>query len=244
MDSNSETSYTELARIYGFDPTPESVVRLTQLVARRDSDLEEIAGLINEDPSLRKRLLRAANPGVRSESAYRVATVEEALMRNGVGCALLMAMGAPLALALIKTFRTMLNLKLDAVDSESVPALDGDHILGIIRFSGKAVGKVSLRLSYASASQIAGLLVGLPPRELNAGQIYDTVGELLNIITGNFKSNLSDAGLECRLDPPRVTRVSGFPGSDAAGAGLERMTFKAGQLVLFVDASVNPWSGG
>jgi hypothetical protein len=37
-------------------------------------------------------------------------------MRNGIGCALLLAMGTPLSLALIKTFQTMLSLKLESVD--------------------------------------------------------------------------------------------------------------------------------
>lgn len=72
--------------------------------------------------------------------------------------------------------------------------------------------------------------------------INDTVGELLNIVTGNFKSNLCDAGLDCKLAPPKVSRSNNFFVDTVDGGGLERMAFKAGDLVLFVDITVNPWN--
>ena len=59
---SDSTSYQELARRYGFAPKLESASRLTQLVARQDSDVDEIVKVINKDPALRDRLLRVANP--------------------------------------------------------------------------------------------------------------------------------------------------------------------------------------
>jgi hypothetical protein len=50
-------------------------------------------------------LLRVANPRTPTNPNTPSETVEEALMRNGIGCALLLAMGTPLSLALIKTFK-------------------------------------------------------------------------------------------------------------------------------------------
>ena len=41
-------------------------------------------------------------------------------------------------------------------------------------------------------------------------EIRDVAGELLNIMTGNFKSNLCDAGLDCKLQPPEVTLTDRF----------------------------------
>ena len=52
------TSYQDLARRYGFAPKLESASRLTQLVARQDSDVDEIVKVINKDPALRDLLLR------------------------------------------------------------------------------------------------------------------------------------------------------------------------------------------
>lgn len=238
-----DLSYNELARRYGLEPLPESVARLTQLVARQDAALDEVTKVIAQDPGMTRRLLRAANPRAKSEDDYTVCTVEDALMRNGVGCVLLLAMGAPLTVALVKTFKTMLDRNLESVDPKGVTPFLDEHVLGTIGFSGKAEGRVYLRLSTDGARAAAARILGVAPKELTApGELEDAVGELLNIVTGNFKSNLCDAGLNCRLRTPSVTRTKRFDVDITPGAGLERMAFRATDLVLFVDITVNPWN--
>ena len=98
--------YDELAKQYGFAPVPESVSRLTQLVAQQYADLDEIASVIQGDPVLTKRLLRVVNSHATCEAEYTIDTVEQAIMRNGMGGALILAMGTPLALALQKACTT------------------------------------------------------------------------------------------------------------------------------------------
>jgi hypothetical protein len=61
-------------------------------------------------------------------------------------------------------------------------------------------------------------------------------------VTGNFKSNLCDAGLDCRLQTPQVTKARDFCVETIPGGGLERMAFQAPDIVLFVDVTINPWS--
>lgn len=236
-------NYQELAKRYGFAPLPESVSKLTQLVARQDADLDQITALISKDPGLKARILRVANPRAEDESEYTIDNVEDALMRNGIGCVLLIAMGTPLAQALEKAFQTMLSLKLETVNRSSVPEVVGEHILGTIGFSGKAVGRVFLRMSKPSARRIAGTILGVDPSSLNdLSEVNDVIGELLNIMTGNFKSNLCDAGLDCRLETPEVKATPDLQTPTIPGGGLERMAFKSGDIVLFVDVTVNPWN--
>jgi CheY-specific phosphatase CheX len=236
-------NYQDLARRYGLEPIPESVTQLTKIVARQDASIEEVAQIIAQDAALKKRVLRTANPMARSEADYEVETVEEALMRNGLGCALLLAMSTPLSQALLRTFQTMLGVKLQSVESHAAFALEGQHILGTIGFSGRAAGSVYLRLSTETAQVLGCRILGTDPGEhLDVATVNDTVGELLNIITGNFKSNLCDAGLNCRLQPPQVSRTAEFALPRTAGVSLERMAFRADHLVLFVDLRVNPWN--
>jgi CheY-specific phosphatase CheX len=240
---NNAANYQELARKYGLAAAPECVLRLTKLVARQDSDMDEIARVISGDLDLRARLLRVANPDAESEADYTVDTVEDALMRNGVGCALLLAMGTPLSLALVKTFQTMLSLKLTPINRRVRAELEGEHLLGTISFSGKASGRVYLRLSLASARRIASAILGMNPKELEDGaEIRDAIGEVLNIMTGNFQSNMCDAGLDCRLNPPDVKRTSDLHTPRPPDCGLECMAFRSGEIVLFVDITVNPWN--
>jgi len=164
---NDGASYLELSRRYGFAPKPESASRLTQLVSRQDADLDEIAKVINKDPSLRARLLRVANPEAENEAEYAIETVEDALMRSGMGCVLVLAMSTPLALALTKTFQTMLSLKIAAVDPREIKPLTGEHLLCNIDFSGKVVGHVLLRMSYEAGRLIAAGILGAGVEELN-----------------------------------------------------------------------------
>ena len=235
--------YQELSRRYGFAPKPESASRLTQLVGRQDSNLDEIAKVIDKDPALRKRLLRVANPTAENEVEYAIESVEEALMRNGMGCVLVLAMGTPLALALTKAFQTMLSLQLEMIDPNQAEPLQGEYLLATIHFSGKVVGQVYLRMSIASARAIAAGILGMSPDELtDTNEIMDAAGELLNIMTGNFKSNLCDAGLDCRLQTPEVNLSTDFQTPSVPGGGLERMALRAGNIQLFVDVTANPWN--
>ena len=237
------STYQELARRYGFAPKPESASRLTQLVARQDCDVDEIAKVINKDTALRERLLRAANPDSENAAEYTIETVEEALIRQGVGCAMVLAMGTPLALALIKTFQTMLSLKLEMIDRNLGEPLDDEHLRGIINFSGRVVGAVYLRMNRASAQAIAAGILGVTAKEMtDSGEIRDAAGELLNIMTGNFKSNLCDAGLDCRLQPPDVNFTTDSRSPLVPGGGLERMAFRSATIQLFVDVTANPWN--
>src|SRR5581483_5537228 len=115
MIAQDQQKYQELAKRYGFAPVPDSVMRLTELVARQEADLDLISKAITKEAALTARLLRAANPRAETEADYQITNVEEALMRIGIGCVLLLAMGTPLSLALVKTFQTMLAMKLENV---------------------------------------------------------------------------------------------------------------------------------
>jgi CheY-specific phosphatase CheX len=240
---NEGASYHELSKRYGFAPKPESASRLTLLVSRQDSDLDEIAKVIDKDPALRKRLLRLANPEAENEAEYAVETVEDALMRNGMGSVLVLAMSTPLALAIVRSFQTMLSLKLENIDSEEAELIEGEHLVCNIGFSGKVVGQVYLHMSLDSAKAIAAGILGISPDELtDNNEIKDVAGELLNIITGNFKSNLCDSGLDCRLQPPEVNITTDFHTPKTPGGGLEHLAFRAGKIQIFVDVTANPWN--
>ena len=240
---NDGASYLELSRRYGFAPKPESASRLTQLVSRQDADLDEIAKVINKDPSLRARLLRVANPEAENEAEYAVETVEDALMRNGVGCVLVLAMSTPLAAALVKTFQTMLSLQIETIDPRTAPALAGEHLRCNIDFSGKVVGHVLLRLGAAAGRLIAAGILGTTPEEMtDMNEVRDVAGELLNIMTGNFKSNLCDAGLECKLSPPDVRSTTDFTPPVVRAGSVEHLAFSSGKIQIYVEVTANPWS--
>jgi hypothetical protein len=197
-------NYQELVRRYGLEAPPKSVFQLTQLMARQDCDMDEITKVINKDPALSARLLRAANPGATDPAEYGVETVEQALMRNGLGCVMVLAMSVPLALALTKTFQTMLATKLQTVDALTVSPPDSDHVIGTIGFSGRAIGQVCLQVDTVGARWIASRILGLDPKELTqaiAGCNRRRSRALPNPITPKWKAAPWNAWLSAPKRP-------------------------------------------
>jgi CheY-specific phosphatase CheX len=234
------TPADDIAKRYGLESVPESVRRLGRLVNQPDASTEEIAKLISADKDFTARLLRAANPRAESEADYSCTTVEEALQRTGMGAALLVAMHYPLASAIQKTFQVMLGEDLKVLDM-ALP-FDGEHVLCEIGFTGKATGTTALRLLPGNALRIASRVLNMPEAELgDVAIIDDVIGELSNMFVGNFKSNLCDASLNCKLNPPAITRTSDFVLRDVEGSLAERICLRASDLDLFVDLNVNPW---
>lgn len=240
---SNDVSAQELAQRFGLDPVSESVKRLTRIVSNQDMDLDEIAKLICLDPDLTARLLRAANPNAAKKEEFNITTVEQALMRNGVGGALLLAMSTPLMHAVAKTFQTMLNVMAPVVPLRLAALIEGEHVLGEVAFSGKATGVVCLHLTDTSARWIAARMLGLTPQEMNnPTEVEDVIGEVSNIVVGNFKSNLCDAGLDCKLSPPKITRTADFKLRVVPRGLAERMVFRNRDVTLFLDISVDPWT--
>lgn len=231
----------DIAKQYGLESIPESVKRLGVLVSRPEATTEEVAKLLSQDKDLTAKLLRAANPRAESEEDYGCTTVEDALQRTGMGAVLLIAMHDPLLRAVQRTFKTMLQVDL-AMHQANALAFEGEHVLCEIGFSGRATGAAGLRLTQATSMEIAARVLRMPAGEMTDPLVIDDViGEVSNMVVGNFKSNLCDAGLKCKLSPPVISRIEDFDLRRPDDSLAARIGFQAPDLDLFVDLHVNPW---
>jgi len=213
-------------------------------VARQEADLDEMAWVISQDTKLARRLICAANPWADNVRDCGMGAVRAALLRTGVRCVFLLAMSASLTFALARTFHTMLGLELKNLPPEWEPPFLGEQLLCAIGFSGKADGKVFLRLSPDGARRVTTSMLRVEPGKITEDAVInDAIGELLNMVTGNLKSNLCDAGLDCQLHTPSVGRTRQFEIEAVPGGGWERAVFHAPGILLFMDLTVNPWSG-
>ncbi|MEI6712926.1 MAG: chemotaxis protein CheX [Verrucomicrobiota bacterium] len=236
------STHEDIAKNFGLDSVPESVKRLTQMISGRGATIEEFGKFVSQDPELTKRLLKFANPRAVDEFDYNITTVDGALQRTGMSVALVLAMGDPLVRAVVKTFDTMLGIQLELLPV-SAPFQEA-HIMGEVGFTGKATGKVQIRLTKSSVPLIGERLLGLDPSDLaDPAMAADVIGELCNMVAGNFKSNLCDAGLTCTLMPPKITITDNFSLEKVDGGTSERHPFRSPELPLFVDLGVNPWAG-
>jgi chemotaxis protein CheX len=233
----------EIAKQFGLEAVSEGVRRLTELIANQGASTSEIAKIISQDKELTARVLRAANPRADDEMDYTITTVDAALMRCGVGGALLVAMTGPLIRAIGRTFETMLALPLKSVPARGLPPFGGEHVTAEVTFAGKAAGAVQIRLEKPTAQLFGAAMLGLSVEDLaDESELKDVLGELANIIVGNFKSNLCDAGLSCKLSPPKIATTTDFKLRPQEGGLAERIGFQSGEVDFFVDVCVNPWS--
>lgn len=237
------TENDAIAKQFGLEAIPESVKRLNQLLSKRDANVEDVAKFISQDKDLTARLLRAANPRAESEEDFTTTTVEDALARTGMSSALLLAMSDPLIKAVHKSFSLMLKIELKALAFIMLDPFKEEHVLGEVSFSGKATGLVHLRLPTAFIPLLGERLLGLTAADMeDPATANDVIGELCNMIVGNFKSNLCDAGLTCKLSPPKIDRTEEFKLRVVDGGTSQRYGFRAKELDFFADLSVNPWS--
>jgi len=233
-----------IAKRFGLEPIPESVMRLTRLIGHQNADLEAVALVIKQDPMLTARLLRMTQRGDQKDQQQDdESAVQMALMRSGLGLVFLLAMGDLLMRALIKTFKIMLSIQLEAAHPREVAPILEEHMLCEVNFRGKAIGKIQLRLTEETGRLLASRMMGLPAESLSSsGQKDDAVNELANMVAGNFLSNLADAGLSCKLTVPIVYRSSDFTIRSVPRGVCERMVFRSREAKLFLDISVNPWN--
>jgi len=232
-----------IARRFGLDPVPESVVHLTRLIASQNADLGAVASVITQDSMLTDRLLRLTQRGDKNEPPADAAAVEAALMRSGLGIVFLLAMGDLLMRALIRTFRIMLDSQLKPVLPREVAPIRNEHMVCEVNFRGKVAGKIQLRLTEETGRILAARMLGVPEASLSSSvEKDDAVTELVNVVAGNFLSNLADAGLPCHLAAPTLYRTSEFTMRKVPRGVSERLVFRSPEAKLFLDISVNPWS--
>jgi chemotaxis protein CheX len=232
-----------IVRRFGLEPIPESVLRLTHLLAQQNADLEAIAGVITQDPVLTTRLLRLTQRPGKNDQPSDQSAVETALMRSGLGLVFLLAMGDLLMRALLKTFSVMLSINLELANPRDVAPIAEEHILGEVNFRGKAIGRLQLRLTEKTGRMLAARMIGAQAYALcSSGEKDDAINELTNMVAGNFLSNLADAGLPCKLTVPKIYRTSEFTIRSVPRGICERMVFRSPESKLFLDISVNPWN--
>jgi chemotaxis protein CheX len=122
----------------------------------------------------------------------------------------------PFIVSTIETFKTM--MKIDAMPQNPELKKDGGllyDITGIIGLSGNAQGAISLSFPKIVALKAVSAMVGSEMKIIGP-EITDAIGEIVNIIAGNAKQNLTQYNLTISL--PNV--IVGKDHSVAAPSGI------------------------
>lgn len=111
-----------------------------------------------------------------------------------------------LELATREVFEIMLNCKLE---SRAEPASSPGELTAMVGLAGQLCGLVSLRCSAQSGSLLASRMLGAEMQPADP-QVFDAIGEITNMIAGNFKNKLPGIGDKCMLSVPTVITGSDY----------------------------------
>jgi len=135
-------------------------------------------------------------------------------------------------------FNTMLSMQIEAVESGTGAVKDKYQIVGSVGFAGDVVGCMNFHIGLAFARLIAATMLGEDPEGVKEDEVFDVVGELSNMIGGDVKSRLCDAGLLCSLSIPTTTVGSDFTIESQGWVRREILAFRSDENVAFVEVYV------
>jgi len=104
-------------------------------------------------------------------------------------------------------FKTMLSMPLELEDPANIQGVTtGKHIVGTVGFAGAVMGNVSIFVSREFAREMAAAMLGMTVDDIGSDEeVHDVIGEVCNMVGGDLKSRLCDAGFSCSLSIPSVT---------------------------------------
>jgi len=109
-----------------------------------------------------------------------------------------------LELAAREVFELMLGCKLTAPESTAEATY---RITARVSLAGKFRGELRVSCDDKSAALMASKMLGIDLDKIGA-EMSDALGEVCNMIAGNFKHKIAGLGNGCMLSVPTVTRGS------------------------------------
>ena len=106
-----------------------------------------------------------------------------------------------LQLAAQEVFELMLACPLEM--ASETPPRQGLEITSMVGLAGQLSGILSLRCSARSAAHMASRMLGIDPATAGP-EMWDAVGEICNMVAGNFKNKINGLGDACLLSVPTV----------------------------------------
>lgn len=106
-----------------------------------------------------------------------------------------------LELATQEVFETMLASHLEA-DPEP-PVDDGLDVTAMVGLAGSLRGVLTIRCSSRTGARMASKMLCIDA-EKAVGEMWDALGEICNMVAGNFKNKISNLGDGCMLSVPTV----------------------------------------
>lgn len=113
---------------------------------------------------------------------------------------------------------------------------DGLEITAMVGLAGVLCGIVTIRCSSRSGAKMASKMLGVDAEEA-APEIWDALGEIGNMVAGNFKNKIAGLGDGCMLSPPSVVTGDDYTvRSQPQSPRIEvRLLFESMPIIIFLN---------
>jgi chemotaxis protein CheX len=106
-----------------------------------------------------------------------------------------------------EVFELMLSSQLTS--PEATPDLSSLGVTAMVGLAGQLCGLLSVRCDEKAARLMTSRMLGVPLDKVGP-EVSDALGEICNMIAGNFKNKIAGLGDGCMLSPPTVITGSDY----------------------------------
>jgi chemotaxis protein CheX len=132
-------------------------------------------------------------------------------------------------LSMREVFELMLGCPLDTPTDP--PPEEGLDITSMVGLAGQLCGILSLRCSARSAARMASRMLGVDVEKAGP-EMWDAVGEICNMVAGNFKNKISGMGDGCMLSVPTVITGADYSVHSMVNENIRAIFLFEGELVV------------
>ena len=142
--------------------------------------------------------------------------------------------------AIVDVFNTMMSMEVELFDSELPDTTGTGRMVATVNFVGNVVGLINIQVDSALSGLMMAGMRNIEPAEVEGhGEIKSVLAEISNIVGGNLKSALNDAGHRCAISTPSLTHGADFTIKSLEMEGVERFIFTHQENYFFVEVSLN-----
>ncbi len=151
---------------------------------------------------------------------------------------------ATIAASVADTFSTMLSLEIAPAAAEPPAGSGVQRMVGTLNFAGQVTGIFNLQVTLDLGRVMAAALLGTEASEVDPySDVRDLVAEITNIVGGNLKSALNDAGHACILSTPSIAYGTDFTIRSLSMDRFERYAFQHAAHHLVVEVGLKSAAG-
>jgi flagellar motor switch protein FliN len=141
--------------------------------------------------------------------------------------------------SIIDVFDTMVSMEIEFFDSEPPETTSTGRMVATVNFAGNVLGIINIQVANELSRLMMASMLEIEPEEVeDDGEIKDLLAEISNIVGGNLKSALNDAGHRCVISTPSMTYGADFTIKSLNMERFERYVFKHLDNFIFVEVGI------